>query len=77
MTTTDRILDSKFLKLSPVGLINSIGASTSNKFSIDNSIREQIGGSYGGAYAFMDDAASRAGKKYGLFSSGNRNNANE
>lgn len=76
MTTTDRILDSKFLKLSPVGLINSIGASTSDKFSIDNSIREQIGSSYGGAYAFMDDAASRAGKKYGLFSSGAKNNAN-
>lgn len=76
MTTTDRILDSKFLKLSPVGLINSIGASTSNKFSIDNSIREQIGGSYDGAYAFMDDAASRAGKKYGLFSSEAKNSAN-
>ena len=76
MTTTDKILDSKFLKLSPVGLINSIGASTSNKFSIDNSIREQIGGSYDGAYAFMDNAASRAGKKYGLFSSGAKNSAN-
>ena len=67
MTTTDKILDSKLLKLTPVGLVNSIGASTSNKFSIDNSIREQIGGSYDGAYAFMNDAASRAGKKYGLF----------
>ena len=76
MTTTDKILDSKFLKLSPVGLINSIGASTSDKFSIDNSIREQIGGSYCGAYAFMDNAASRAGKKYGLFSSGAKNSAN-
>ena len=76
MTTTDRILDSKFLKLSPVGLINSIGASTSDKFSIDNSIRKQIGDSYGGAYAFMDDAASRAEKKYGLFSNGAKNSAN-
>lgn len=76
MTTTDRILDSKFLKLSPVGFINSIGASTSDKFSIDNSIRKQIGDSYGGAYAFMDDAASRAGKKYGLFSNGAKNSAN-
>lgn len=76
MTTTDRILDSKFLKLSPVGLINSIGASTSDKFSIDNSIRKQIGDSYGGAYAFMDNAASRAGKKYGLFSNGAKNSAN-
>lgn len=76
ITTADKILDSKFLKLSPVGLINSIGASTSDKFSIDNSIREQIGSSYGDAYSFMDDAASRAGKKYGLFSSGAKNSAN-
>ena len=76
MTSTDKILDSKLLKLTPVGLINSIGASTSDKFSIDNSIREQIGGSYGGAYAFMDNAASRAGKKYGLFSGGTKNRAN-
>lgn len=76
MTTTDKILDSKLLKLTPVGLINSIGASTSDKFSVDNSVREQIGGSYGGAYAFMDDAASKANKKYGLFSSGAKNRAN-
>ena len=76
MTTTDKILDSKLLKLTPVGLVNAIGASTSDKFSIDNSIREQIGGSYGGAYTFMDDAASKAGKKYGLFSGGAKNKAN-
>ena len=76
MTATDKILDSKLLKLTPVGLINSIGASTSDKFSVDNSIREQIGGSYGGAYTFMDNAASRAGKKYGLFSGGAKNRAN-
>ena len=77
MTTADQILDSKFLKLTPAGLINGIGASSTNKFSIDNSIRERIGGSYGGAYAFMDNAASKANKKYGLFSSGARNDANE
>ena len=76
MTTTDKILDSKFLKLTPVGLINALGASTSDRFSVDNTVREQIGGSYGGAYAFMDDAASRAGKKYGLFSGGSRRAAN-
>lgn len=76
MTTTDKILDSKFLKLTPIGLVNSIGASTSDRFSVDNSVREQIGGSYGGAYAFMDDAASRAGKKYGFFSNGSRKAAN-
>ena len=77
MTTADQILDSKFLKLTPAGLVNAIGASSTNKFAVDNSVRERIGGSYGGAYAFMDDAASKAGKKYGLFSSGARNDANE
>ena len=76
MTTTDKILDSKFLKLTPVGLINGLFSSTSDRFTVDNTVRSQIGGSYGGAYAFMDDAASRAGKEYGLFSSGARDDAN-
>lgn len=76
MTTTDKILDSKFLKLTPVGLVNGIFSSTSDRFQVDNNIREQIGGSYKGAYSFMDDAASRAGKEYGLFSSGARDDAN-
>lgn len=76
MTTTDQILDSKFLKLTPVGLVNGIFSSTSDRFSVDNTLREQIGGSYKGAYSFMDDAASRAGKSYGLFSSGAKDDAN-
>ena len=76
MTTTDKILDSKFLKLTPVGLVNAIGAKSSDKFTVDNNVRSQIGGSYGGAYAFMDDATSKANKKYGLFSGGSRRNAN-
>ena len=58
MTTTDKFLDSKFLKLTPVGLINGIFSSTSDRFSVDNSLREQIGGSYAGAYKFMDDASN-------------------
>lgn len=77
MTTTDKILDSKLLKLTPVGLVNAIGAKSSDKFTVDNNIRSQIGGSYGGAYAFMDDAASKANKKYGLLSSGSRHRANQ
>jgi hypothetical protein len=76
MTTTDKILDSKFMKLTPMGLVNGIGARSSDKFAVDNNVRSQIGGSYGGAYKFMDDAASKAGKKYGLFSSGALDDAN-
>ena len=77
MTTADKVFDSKFLKLTPMGLINAIGAKTSDKFQVDNHVREQIGGSYGGAYTYMDDAASRANKKYGLFSRGALREANE
>lgn len=75
-STTDKILDSKFLKLTPIGLANAIGAKSSDKFTVDNNVRSQIGGAYGGAYAFMDDAASKANKKYGLFSGGSRHEAN-
>jgi len=39
MTTTDKILDSKFMKLTPVGLVNGIFSSTSDKFSVDNDVR--------------------------------------
>ena len=76
MTTTDKVLDSKFLKLTPIGLANAIGAKSADPFSINNKVREQIGGSYGGAYAFMDSAADKAGKKYGWLSSGSRHDAN-
>jgi hypothetical protein len=76
MTTADQILDSKFLKLTPTGLTNAVFAESSDKFAVDNNLRSQIGGSYKGAYSFMDDAASKANKKYGLFSSGARHDAN-
>ena len=75
-STTDKILDSKFLKLTPIGLVNAIGAKSSDKFTVDNNLRAQMQADYGGAYTFMDNAASKANKKYGLFSSGSRHEAN-
>lgn len=76
MTTADKILDSKFLKLSPVGLINSIGARKSASITKDNDAFEKVGSSYGGTQATVDDALTKSGKKYGLFSSRARNKAN-
>lgn len=76
MTTADKILDSKFLKLTPVGLINSIGAKKSATITKDNDAFEQVGSSYGGTQATIDDALTKSGKKYGLFSSKARNKAN-
>lgn len=76
MTTADKILDSKFLKLTPVGLINSLGAKKSATISKNNSAFEQVGSSYGGTQATVDNAVSKSGKKYGLFSGRARNKAN-
>lgn len=76
MTTADKILDSKFFKLTPVGLINSIGAKKADTITKDNEAFEQVGSSYGGTQATVDDALTKSGKKYGLFSGGARNKAN-
>lgn len=76
MTTTDKILDSKFLKLTPVGLINSIGAKKADTITKDNEAFEQVGSSYGGTQSTVDDALTKSGKKYGLLSGGARNRAN-
>lgn len=77
MTTTDKILDSKFLKLTPVGLINSIGAKKSDTITKDNSLWEKQGSSYGGTLSDVDNAVSKSGKKYGLFSRKALGNTNE
>ena len=76
MTTTDKILDSSFMKLTPVGLINGIGAKRTQDFSANNDTIEKVGGSYGGSLNTINDAVSKANKKYGLFSGGARRRAN-
>ena len=76
MTTTDKILDSSFMKLTPVGLINGIGAKRTQDFSANNDTIEKVGGSYGGSINTINDAVSKANKKYGLFSGGARRRAN-
>lgn len=68
MTTADKIFDSKFLKLSPLGLVNALGAKKSNTIIKDNEAFEQVGSSYGGTNATVDAALEKSGKKYGLFS---------
>ena len=76
MTTTDKILDSSFMKLTPVGLINGIGAKRTQDFSANNDTIEKVGGSYGGSLNTINDAVAKANKKYGLFSGGARRKAN-
>jgi len=64
------------MKLTPVGLINGIGAKRTQDFSANEDTIEKVGGSYGGSVNTINDAVSKAGKKYGLFSSGARKKAN-
>lgn len=76
MTTADKIMDSKFLKLTPVGLVNSFGAKRADTITKDMETWEDQGSAYGGSLAKVDAASEKSGKKYGLFSNRGRKRAN-
>lgn len=76
MTTTDKILDSKFMKLTPMGLVNAIGAKKADTIYKDQETWEQQGSAYGGSMSKVDDALGKSGKKYGLLSGKARRKAN-
>lgn len=76
MTTADKIFDSKFMKLTPMGLVNAFGAKKADTIYKDNETWEQQGSAYGGSMAKVDDALTKSGKKYGLFSNRGRKRAN-
>ena len=75
MTTADAILGSNWLKLTPIGLVNSLVGSTTDTITRDEEAFGTVGSSYGGTGATVDDAVSKSGKKYGLFSTGKRKEA--
>ena len=77
MTTTDAILGSSFLNLTPFGLINGFGGSKTNTITKDEQVFETVGSSYTGTNQTVNDALTKSGKKYGLFSSKARDRANE
>ena len=78
MTSTDAILGSSFLNLTPLGLVNGFGGKKANTFNYntreDQQDRNYISGSYN--MQKLEDAQPKSGKKYGLFSSGARREAN-
>ena len=76
MTTTDAILGSSFLSLTPFGLINGFGGSKANTITKDEQVFETVGSSYTGTNQTVNDALTKSGKKYGLFSSRARKEAN-
>lgn len=56
--------------------INSIGGKRADSFSTNQWTLSQVGGSYGGSVADINDAQSKQGKKYGMFNGGARRRAN-
>ncbi len=76
MTTTDRMLDSTFGRISGAGLFNNAFGETTQQFSANKNTIEKVGGDYADSVNTIEDAVSKAGKKYGLFSNGARKRAN-
>ena len=77
MTTTDAILGSSFLSLTPIGLINGFGGKKADTITKDNDAFNQVGSSYTGSEYSVNEALQKSGKKYGLFSSNARKKAND
>lgn len=75
MTTQDQLMDSSLFSWN-IGLLNGFGGKRAQDFSIDRDTIEDVGGSYGGSVKKIENAADKAGKKYGLFSGGARKRAN-
>lgn len=74
MTTTDQIMDSSFFSWN-IGAINGFAGKKTQDFAVDKDTLNQVGSSYGGTTKDVTNAASKANKKYGLFSSGSRKKA--
>lgn len=76
MTTTDAILGSSFLQLTPIGMINGFGGKKADTITKDQEAFATVGSSYTGSNQKVNDALQKSGKKYGLLSSGARKKAN-
>ena len=75
-TDFDKFGDSTIGQLSGIGLINGMFGKKTRDFAANKATIEQVGGSYGGTVRNINKASEKAGKKYGLFSSGKRKQAN-
>lgn len=76
MTTQDSIFSSTLGNLTGLGIINSAFGKRANTINKDNETWEQQGSAYGGSLAKVDNALTKSGKKYGLFSNRARKRAN-
>jgi hypothetical protein len=63
--------------MTPFGLVNGFGGKRVDTITADEDTRANVGASYGGTFDKVDDALTKSGKKYGLFSNSARNQANQ
>ena len=76
MTTTDAILGSSFLNMTPLGMVNGFFGSKTDTMNKDYNTQATMGSSYNGLYSNIDKAMQSQGKKYGAFSQGAKQDAN-
>lgn len=75
MTKVDAVLNSAPMTLLTLGLNGFLGKKTES-ITKDSEAFDQVGSSYGGTGNLVDDALTKANKKYGLLSGGARDEAN-
>ena len=73
-TKMDKWMDSAFFSWN-IGMLNGFAGKNTQDFGVDQNIVAQVGSSYGGTVDSALDAAEKAGKKYGLFSTKDRKKA--
>ena len=76
MTAVDGVLNSAPMTLLTLGLNGFLG-DKSETMTKDSEAFDQVGSSYGGTGDLVEDALSKAGKKYGLLAGGARDKANQ
>ena len=74
-TKMDKWMDSSFFSWN-IGMLNGFAGKNSDSFGLDQDALATVGSSYGGTASNLQDAADKAGKKYGLFSTKARKKAN-
>ena len=77
MTNTDKILDSSFMNLTPASVLNKIFGGKTRQFSANKNTIERVGSEYAGTVNNINKAVSLADKKFGWFSSGEKNKSNK
>lgn len=75
-TKTDAWMDSNFLKLTPLGLANALGAQKTNTFETDQEVAQAASPGYQSFNGIAQDAEDISGIKLGLFSGGARKDLN-